>query len=583
MVFKIENATKSFGYNKLLDEATVSVSKLDRVGIIGKNGAGKSTLMKIFYGDENIDSGEFSKNPALKYSILKQNVDISENLTIKEYVVKNINRTTVEEYEIKSILNKLNLTDINILFNNLSGGEKRKVSLCVVLLDESDVLLLDEPTNHLDSNMIDWLESYIKKSKKTIVIISHDRYFLDNVCTSIIDLDRGKLYKYDGDFSNAMIKRSERVSDKIAANRKIKASYKIEKQWASRGPQGRGTKSKERMERFEKLKDTKLFVEDSKLEIDNISSRLGNETINIKNLSHAFSDKKIVNDFTYQFQHYDKIGIIGRNGVGKSTFLNLLTKKIEADSGNITYGPTVKLAYFTQNNIDINPRLKVIDFIRDISDSIETSEGVISASGMLSKFLFEPEAQYKYVGDLSGGEVRRLYLLSLLMTQPNVLVLDEPTNDFDVITLDVLEGLLIDFAGIIITVSHDRYFLRQVTNKIFKFTKDGNIEIVNELDDDLLNEFNEPKVKKIKEVRQKENQSKKVKMSYKEKYEWENIDNEIEEIENELILIDKEINLVSNDFAKLSPLLEKRKQVQTKLDEKLLRWEYLFELSEKLN
>ncbi len=581
MVYKLENVVKTYGYNKILDNANVNISSKEIVGVIGKNGVGKSTFLKLLSGEENVDTGNLSKNETLKISSLNQSFNNSDDNTTLKYIYRYLNNPTIQKYEIDSILNKFGIFNLDVHFQDLSGGEKRKVDLAIALLEESDVLLLDEPTNHLDGEMILWLENFLKKTKKTIVVISHDRFFLDNICSSIIDIDNSKLFKYEGDFTNALEMRDLRKLDQISANRKLKSKLAVEKAWASRGPQGRGTKSKERLDRYETLKNTKQFTEDKNLEILNISSRLGMDTIEVENLNFSYDENTIISNFNYNFQHYDHIGIVGPNGIGKSTFLNLITKNIKPNSGLVKHGSTVKMAYFTQNAVILNENLKIIDFIKDISDNIQTPEGNLTASTMLDKFLFPPNVQHKYIKTLSGGEKRRLYLLSLLMEQPNVLVLDEPTNDFDVITLEALESLLNQFTGIIITVSHDRYFLKQVANKIFRFVGNGEIEILNDLKIEYIEnvEFVDKEKKKKKNIRQKENKPK-VKMSFNEKYEWEHIEDKIADLEEKLNQIDNDILLNGNNFEVLDKLIKEREQIQTEYDKTNNRWEYLFELSE---
>lgn len=582
MVIKLENINKTYGAKKIFNNATLSISKHERVGIIGKNGCGKSTLLKIICGIDTVDDGTVLINNTLSFNYLPQSVEVSGDLNIRDVVFNEL--PYIEEYEIAAILNKFGIEDIEKSYGLLSGGEKRKVTLAISILSDKDVLLLDEPTNHLDQNMIKWLENHIAKMRKTVIVISHDRYFLDNICTKIVDIDQAKLHKYDGNYTTAIEMRNIRLGDKLANDRKIKSKLRREQIWMNQGAKARETKSKERMEKFHELKEHDFYQKDAEIITDNISSRLGSKTIILENVSFSIEDRVLLNNFSYNFQKFDRIGILGRNGVGKTTFLNLITDTIKPTSGTIECGDTVKIAYFTQENIVLNDNLKVIDFIKDIAEYITTSTGTISASKLLENFLFPPNVQHGYIRTLSGGEKRRLYLLSLLVKQPNVLVLDEPTNDFDVITLEVLESLLLEFEGIIITVSHDRYFLKTITNKLFVLPGAGDVNIVNDLYENYLDQP-ETKVKEVPKVVVApvvEKVKPKVKMSFKEKYDWENIEAEIATLEEELAKIDVEIS-ANPDFDTLNTLIEKRSKVEENYNERVARWEYLFELDATIN
>ncbi len=581
MIYKLENAFKTYGYNDIFSDANLVISSGERVGIIGKNGCGKSTLLNILSGSETIEQGKLSLNETLKYVKLNQNNDFSQVINVFDFVTEALKDEEVFDYEIKAMLSKLGINKFDSLISSLSGGEQKRVDLTITLLKKGDVYLLDEPTNHLDSQMINWLESYLKKSKKTIICVSHDRYFLDQICTSIVDIDEAKIYKYEGNFTNAIEMRQARLIEKEAFNRRHKSIMRVEQKWASRGPQGRGTKSNERMDRFNELKQVNTYQEEKEMSITNVSSRLGNETIEITNASYQVDDKLLLNDFSYLFKHFDKIGILGANGSGKSTFLNLVAQVIKPTSGEVAHGSTVKIGYFTQHYEKLDERIKVIDYIKDIAPQIEIGKETFTASSMLDQFLFDKSVQHKYIESLSGGERRRLFLLGILMSKPNILILDEPTNDLDVITLQVLEAFLLSFSGIIITVSHDRYFLNKIINKAFIFTGDGEVTITNEINDELLSQKpSKPKVKK--EVKQKPKQDKpKTKMSFNEKYEWENIDDKIQTLETKLSELDTKI-ASTTDFETINQLVTKRTLVQTEYDEVLNRWEYLFELSENM-
>lgn len=581
MFIKVDKITKRYGAKKIFDDASCIINKGDNVGIIGKNGAGKSTLLKICSKDEEIESGDVIYNTALKVTTLLQSVEYKENITIRQYIKKSILNLGVEEYEIVAILNKFKISDIDQDVQSLSGGQKRRLELALTLVKPSDVLLLDEPTNHLDLGMIKWLEDFLKKSKKTIVVVSHDRYFLDQVATKMFEVDRGKIYEYTGNYSYAISIKKQREADQIATDKKVKSKLKIEDEWMQQGAKARGTKSKERIERFYELKDHENFKEDQSLIVENIASRLGNKTIEAVEVSHNFGDKKILKNFNYNFPKNARIGIVGENGVGKTTVLNILAKKQSPNSGEILIGDTVKIAYFTQHAVELNDDLRIIDYIKNISDAIETKNGILSASKMLERFMFLPEVQYLKIESLSGGEKRRLYLLALLMEKPNVLLLDEPTNDFDIMTLQTLESMLQDFQGIIILVSHDRYFMKKICDTIFELDGTGNVEIFNQGYETYYSLEKKKEKVEVKKQRKKETNMTQLKMSYKEKYDFERIDEDISSLEEKISKIDTELMEVT-DYVMINELTQKRQNVEEQLQEKISRWEYLYELNEKI-
>lgn len=584
MFIKLENVNKRYADKYILKDANVIINKNEKVGIIGVNGSGKSTFLNICSKNEVIDNGEIIFNTQLKISYLKQNFSYLDGITINDYIFKAIKGSGVENYEIISILNKFLIDDLEVEMTSLSGGQQRRVELALILVSRSDVLILDEPTNHLDIIMIKWLENYLNKLKKTIIVVTHDRYFLDSVTNKIIEVDRQQLYMYEGNYSYAIEHKAYREDDLIATDRKVTTKLKREKEWMMQGAKARGTKSKERTEKYYQLKEHLKFEANSNIVSENIASRLGNKTIELENIELKFGEKLVLSEFNYNFQRFDRIGIVGKNGVGKSTLLNIIAGVLKPTSGVVNVGDTVNIGYFTQNNVNLNGNLKIIDFIRDISDAIEVKDGIISASKMLERFMFLPSIQHQKIDSLSGGEKRRLFLLSLLMNKPNVLILDEPTNDFDTVTLDTLESMLLQFEGIIITVSHDRYFMSKVCDKIFEI-KETNILISN-MGYESYYENSQKVIKVEKVVKEKivvKKQKTKLKMSYKEKFEFENIDNEIEEIENTIRCIDHEIIDNSANFEVMNELVQKREVFESKLNFKNERWEYLYDLDEKIN
>ncbi|MGL5021653.1 MAG: ABC-F family ATP-binding cassette domain-containing protein, partial [Mycoplasmatales bacterium] len=540
-------------------------------------------------GLDTADTGRVL-NSNVKIGYLSQNPDLDDELTVIEQCVKGINKNHIKtfDYEAKAILSKLQITDFEQKIKNLSGGQKRRVALACVLLNPSDLLILDEPTNHLDNDMILWLETFLKKYNKAILMITHDRYFLDRVTNKIIEVDDKTIYSYDANYSLFLeLKAMRDVADE-AAYRKLKTTFKKESEWMAQGPKARGTKSIERKAKFEKLQKQMVKQKDSNLELNSVTTRLGTKTIEINNITTSYNDKILINNFSYIPTQIDRIGIVGKNGCGKSTLLNILSQKIQPDSGFIDIGDTVKIGFFSQEVQDMDPNQKVLDYITDIHEHIETIDGTISASQMLEKFLFTPAQQYNKLKYLSGGEKRRLYLLKVLIDQPNILFLDEPTNDLDITTLMILEEYLDNFNGIVITVSHDRYFLDKVVDKIFVFEEDGKIIMHNcgysdyfETAD--INLGKEKKANDKKTIVREKNKVSKIKFSYNDKREYETIDDDIFQLEELLAELDELIKKDGSDFVKLKQHLEKRTLLEQQLSHKTERWFYLNDLNDQIN
>lgn len=472
MIITLEKISKNYGDKNLLNNINLYINEGDKIGVIGVNGTGKSTLLKILTQQEDADQGKIIKSQNTKIAYLSQDPTTNKDATVMEQIFINSSTQTKElmEYEAKSILNKFGITEFDKKVNLLSSGQRRKIGLASVLVNPCDLLVLDEPTNHLDNDMIIWLENYLIKYSKPIIMVTHDRYFLDRISNKIIEIDKGNLYSYDGNYSKFLETKALREESELSTQRKKQTLFKKELAWIQRGARARGTKAKGRIEQFEKLKDSLVVQSDEKLELNSASSRLGKKTIEINKISKSFNDKIIVKDFEYIILKDARIGIVGNNGAGKTTLLKLISKNIEPDSGNVDIGSTVKIGYFSQETIIEDNSLRVIDYIKNIAEIIETADGKITASQMLEKFLFNPNLQYNTINKLSGGERRRLFLLGILMKAPNILLLDEPTNDLDIETLTILEDYLETFKGAVITVSHDRYFLDKSVNIILEVT-----------------------------------------------------------------------------------------------------------------
>ena len=588
MILSVEKISKSYGLKPLLNEVDFYLNEQDKVGIIGINGTGKSTFLKILAGLEYADSGDISRNKLAKIAYLDQNTDISGEMSVINYVLDNENKMDLEiqEYEAKDILGRLEITEYDKPIGQLSGGQKKRVAIARALVSNSDLLILDEPTNHLDKDSILWLEQYLINYSGAIVMITHDRYFLDRVTNRIVEIERGKLFAYEGNYSKYLEMKSLREESLVGSERKRQTILKKELAWMKQGIKARGTRSKGRVERYEKLRNQDGLFNVDRVELSSVSSRLGKKIIEINHVSKAYEEKGLFENFEYIILRKDRLGIIGDNGCGKSTLLQIIMGIVEPDSGHVDIGDTVKIGYFSQENENLKPEQKVLDYIKNIAEIVVTEEGSITASQMLERFLFTPDLQHNAIGRLSGGEKRRLHLLSILMGSPNVLLLDEPTNDLDIETLTILEDYIDSFKGAVIAVSHDRYFLDRIVNRVFAFETDG-INLYNggysdylEILNNRMDEANPVKVKIIK-PREKSISGKK-KITFKEKHEYETIEQDIAKLEKQMGIIDLEIGEAVTNYDKLQSLLVKKEQLDNNLEHKTERWVYLTELFEEV-
>ena len=584
MLISLENISKSYTDKILLDNQTLTVSSNDKIGIIGVNGCGKSTLLKIMAKIEEPDSGEVTYERFKKITYLGQELNLDEDITALEQVLLSFSNKEKEEkeHEAKSMLLKLGISDINKQIKYLSGGEKRKVSIASSLVKESDCLLIDEITNHLDSETINFLEKYLIKFNKAVVMVTHDRYFLERITKKIVEIYRGKLYFYEGSYSRYLELKAQRMEYAIASERKRQAFLRREYEWIKRGALARTTKSKKRIEGYYEALNQEFEFNDKKVEIKSISSRLGRKTIEVNNVSKYYNDKVIVKDFSYLLDNDARVGIIGRNGIGKTTLLKLMTGLIEPTTGSVEIGETVKVGYFSQENENLPLNKRVYDFLKEIGEVIHTVDGPLSITQILDKFLFFKESQYSYISNLSGGEKRRLYLLSVLLTSPNILILDEPTNDLDIDTLEVLEEYLDEFKGAVIIVSHDRYFLDKTVDNILYLKDNGVIEKYNGNYTEFSNkQKEEEKIKEEKKIVKSSNNPKPIKMTYNERKEFETIMDDISLIEEEIETLSNKINNSYMNYALVKDEMERKELLEKQLEEKILRWEYLSDLDEK--
>lgn len=605
----LDNITKTYTERKLLDGVNFYLQEGEKVGVIGINGTGKSTLLKIMAGIEEADDGTVTKANHVMIRFLSQHPFFEEGATVLEAVMagnENKDNHWSLEASAKSMLNKLGITEFDKKVNQLSGGQKKRVSLANVLLSPAEILILDEPTNHLDNSMADWLEEYLKNWKGALVMVTHDRYFLDSVSNRIVEIDKGALYSYSTNYSGFLALKAEREEMALAGERKRQAILRNELAWIQRGARARSTKQKARIERFEQLRDAEAPKTDGKVEMSSISTRLGKTTVELNHISKAYGEKQLFKDFNYIFLKGDRVGFLGENGCGKTTLMKVIAGRIKPDEGDVTVGQTVKIGYYTQeietvqNKDDIafmNPEQKVIDYIKDVAEYVQTTEGTVSASQMLERFLFEGSAQYGLIGKLSGGEKRRLNLLRVLMEAPNVLILDEPTNDLDIETLTILEDYLDSFDGIVITVSHDRYFLDRVVRRIFAFEGNGMVTQYEGGYTDYqlkkeLTETDSEDVKKAERDTEKEKSKsdsaktwggpRKLKFSYNEQKEYDTIEQTIAELEEKLERLEEETAKAAHDFVRLNEVAKEQEETKKLLEEKMERWMYLEELAEKI-
>jgi len=586
----IEKLTKVFTERRIFDRADFSINEGEKIGVIGINGTGKSTLLRIAAGMEEPDEGTVTKGNQVVIRFLMQNPAFDPESTVLEAVLEG-NRTKQNEWtaesDARSMLNKLKITDAGQKVKELSGGQKKRIALVRVLLLPADILILDEPTNHLDSEMAEWLENYLTGYRGAVLMVTHDRYFLDRVSNRIVEIDKGKIYSYPGNYSEFVRLKEARQSMEIASERKRQSILRTELEWLARGARARSTKQKAHIARIEEMKEQKAPVKDAVVEMSSISTRMGKKTIEVKGLCKAYGDKVLIRDFSYIFLKGERIGMIGENGCGKSTLLKILVGQTEPDAGSVEIGQTVKIGYFSQESEEMDNSERVIDYIRDAGEYVVTAEGTVTASQMLERFLFDGSMQWNVIGRLSGGEKRRLHLLRVLMEAPNVLILDEPTNDLDIQTLTILEDYLDSFDGIVITVSHDRYFLDRIVGRIFAYEENGRLQQYEGNYSDYLAayEMRHPKEEiKNTQAGQKPEKAervrkKKLKFSYKEEREFAVIDDEIEALEQELKLIEEQMEASASSYSRLGELMEEKAKTEALLEEKMERWEYLNDLA----
>lgn len=607
-LINIENITKYYTDTPLFDGASFTVDEQEKVGIIGINGTGKTTLLKMVTGAEEPDTGTITRANHIVVRYLAQNPDFNKNATVLEAVMEG-NRTHDNEWSLesdaKTMLQRLGICEYGQKVDTMSGGQRKRIALANTLLSKADVLVLDEPTNHLDSSMADWLEEYLKNYRGALVMVTHDRYFLDSVSNRIVEIDKGKTYSYQTNYSGFLELKAQREDMELATERRRQSILRVEIEWMRRGARARSTKQKAHIQRYEELAAQKGPQQEERLELSSVSTRMGKNTIELKHIRKGYGGKQLIDDFSYIFLKNDRIGFIGENGCGKSTLMKIICGMEQTDSGEVLTGQTIRIGYYAQEirndesagSAYMKPDMRVIDYIRNTAEYVQTVDGSVSASVMLDRFLFPPEKQYGLLGKLSGGERRRLNLLRVLMEAPNVLVLDEPTNDLDIQTLTVLEDYLDHFDGIVIAVSHDRYFLDRVVRRIFAF-KDGRIrqyeggftdyqvrvqeeesfESANAAakPDALASESSDTSRKAIK------NRQEKLKFSYKEQKEYETIDDEIAGLEQKIEKLEKDMEENARDFARLNELTKEKEEAEQLLEEKMERWMYLQELAEKI-
>ncbi len=597
-ILTAEHLKKSYTERLLFDDASFYLHEGEKVGILGINGTGKSTLLKILAGMEEPEEGKVVLANHVVLRFLPQHPVFKEGQTVLEAVLdvhKGDDTLYNLEADAKTMMTKLGISDFTQPVEQLSGGQKKRLALVAALVAPADILILDEPTNHLDNAMADWLEEFLKKWRGALIMVTHDRYFLDSVTNRIVEIDKGKIYSYDTNYSGFLQLKADREASALATERKRQSILRVELEWMMRGARARSTKQKAHIQRYENLKAQEAPKFDAKIEISSVSSRMGRTTIELDNLSKSYGDKVLFKDYTYYFLKNDRIGFLGTNGCGKTTLMKVIAGQIEPDEGTVTVGQTVKIGYYTQEIATdksagiayMDPSMRVIDYIKQTAEYVQTEEGRVSASKMLERFLFPPEEQYNFIGKLSGGEKRRLNLLRVLMEAPNVLILDEPTNDLDVTTLTILEDYLDHFDGIVITVSHDRYFLDRIVKRIFAFDGKGNLrqheggytEYAARIAAEEPEEVVKAPVKKGVDTRVKE---KKLKFSYKEQRDYETIEGDIAQLEEKIEELENSMSKFASDFVKLNQIMKEKEEAEALLEEKMDRWMYLEDLKARI-
>ena len=586
MLLSAEHISINFGSRQLLEDVNFYLNEGDKTGIIGINGTGKSTFLKVLAGAIEADEGRISRNPNVQVSYLPQNPVMDDNATVLEQMFLHFPAEfrKLNEYEAKSMLNKLGITDHSQKVGTLSGGQRKRVALATALIHPADVLMLDEPTNHLDAEMTAWLEDWLRRFKGGLVMVTHDRYFLERVVNHITELSRGKLYHYEANYSKYLELKEQRAEMAEASDRKRQSILRVEREWIMRGCKARTTKSKERIQRYEALLNQDAPETDDTVQMAAASSRLGKKIIELKDVSKSFDGRPIVNHFSYNLLRNDRIGIVGRNGAGKSTLLHLVAGELAPDSGTVDIGTTVKIGHFSQEGRELDLNQRVYDFIHDIADEVRTDEGTFTANQMMERFMFPGNLQSVPIGRLSGGERRRLYLLSVLMEAPNVLLLDEPTNDLDVMTLSILEDYLQGFPGPILVVSHDRFFLDKLAESVFE-VRDGEIlrYTGNWSDWQRKRREEETPAKAEKPKAAERPRERKLKFTFKEQMEFDSIDDDLAALESEIAECQEAQGRCGSDYVKLQELQTRQEELEAKLEEKTERWVYLNELKEKID
>lgn len=589
ILLSAKNLSKTYMERRVLDDVSFFLNEGDKVGIIGVNGTGKSTLLRILAGAEEADSGEVIRTSGVRISYLPQIPEFEAHGSVLEQVMLHLPEDLKEAkvFEAKSILGKLGISDVTREIGTLSGGERRRAGIAAALIQPSDILLLDEPTNHIDNETVQLLEDQLRKYRGAIVMVTHDRYFLNRVTQKIVEVDHGSLFSYNGNYQTYLEQKAQREADAQAQERKNRTLYRQELEWIRRGVRARGTKSKDRIERFYELENRERPVETEKMQLQSVASRLGKKTIELEHLSKSIHGRMLVADFSYQLPRDARIGIVGQNGAGKSTLIKLICGALQPDQGTVTVGDTVRIGYFSQECEQMDPTQRVIAYIQETADRIQTPDGTVTASMMLERFLFTPELQWNRIEKLSGGERKRLYLLKVLMTAPNVLLLDEPTNDLDIATLTILEDYLSNFHGAVIAISHDRYFLDKMASEIWELNGTGQIRRYNgNYQDYAAKAFQEDSAEKLKKQTEKKERvfvgKKKLKFSYKEQREYDTIDDTIAQLEQQVKEVEAQLLQSTSDYVKLQELSAKKEQLEQELEEKMERWVYLNDLAERI-